>query len=140
MQQLKLKGNFVVNVESDAQIVLWNYVQNLIAYTQITPIYYQDAIGGSEFLTYNAGKLYLANEIKFSLSGAPTSATRARIIFYNEANAASFVMENDVIYWDVTLVVATFFGNNVETKNIYFGRLNNVDYDFMVFNGYRITV
>jgi hypothetical protein len=49
-------------------------------------------------------------------------------------------MENDVIYWDVTLVVATFFGNNVETKNIYFGRLNNIDYDFMVFNGYRITV
>jgi hypothetical protein len=144
MQRLTLKNNFVVNVQSDEQIILWNHVQNLIPYTRITPLFYSGTIAGSEFETYAATKLYIALELEFDGGALPPPdlflPDDFYIFTYNEANIAKRAYFNLVIAMDGASLWG--FGNNVRDKNQYFSRLEvlNNSFYYMKFNGYRLNV
>jgi hypothetical protein len=123
---------------SPEQKNFWALCNGKIAWTTITSLYFQGAIAGSEFLTYNAGKLYIALELKFG-AHANTGANPGTIEVYNEANAASFYMHNNTVHFNVA---AQYTSNYMLIENIYFGRIasDNAVYDYFVFNGYRLNV
>lgn len=115
---------------------LWKYASGLIAYTTITPIYYLGLIGGSEFMTYNANKLYIALEVQFSSlsDGSPAP------IIYDENNAISFYVMNLSLYWDVTAAALKAYIFSIKYENIYFGRVVHNGTQYIKFNGYRLNV
>lgn len=122
------------------QINLWNLCNGLIAWTTITPLYYEGAIAGSEFLTYNAGKLYIALDCKITATTI-ISGGSAFVALYNMANALSIVLYNIFPYWNTTAVDAWYEHNQIESKNFWFSRI--VDggiYNRILFNGYRLNV
>jgi hypothetical protein len=118
------------------QINLWDKVVSLLVGVQtITPIYYAGSSVASEFVTYDAKKLYLALEFKtgqYTLSSPLTWQT------YDEANAISMSYVNTNMAWDTTGAVMKYVTNFTCVKNIYFSRI--VALQYIVFNGYKITI
>jgi hypothetical protein len=140
MQRLTLKNNFVVNVQSDEQIILWNHVQNLIPYTRITPLFYSGAIAGSEFETYAATKLYIALEIEFTGYGTyyDPAGNIPAVTFYDENDLEAKCHSNVSLAYGVAYSV---WPNDIILKNQYFGRVEaGTGLSFMKFNGYRLNV
>ena len=119
------------------QINLWRYASSLIAYTTITRLYFLGAIAGSEYLTYNAGKLYIALECGPVDNILPVDSY---IAVYNQANVVSSWLSETRPYWDVTAAAVRYVNNPCIVKNIYFSRIDNVGYTQFLFNGYRLNV
>jgi hypothetical protein len=113
----------------------WDLVKGKIAYTSITPLYYMGVCAGSEFETYNAGKLYVGLEM--AVDGCAANATVAILTFYNEANTASFQMMSESGYY--TGAAVNYVGNTVQMANVYFGRVVISNYGKIKFNGYRLN-
>lgn len=122
------------------QINLWKLVNGLIAWTAITPLYYQGVIAGSEFLTYDAAKLYIALELETSTNDAISAITVPDLALYNEANAINFYLRNLDSVCDTAGPTVFYWGNNASIKNVYFGRILPTGYDYMKFNGYRLDI
>jgi hypothetical protein len=123
------------------QRILWNYASALIAYTTITPLVYTGAVAGSEFLTYNAGKLYIALELHCQYSGCSAAAAAGcQCDLYNMANALMFCSANGVQAWDTTAAVFKYITNNSVIKNVWFARVVVSIYNVMKFIGYRLNV
>lgn len=119
------------------QLNLWQNVKGLIAYTAITPIYYQGVIAGSEFLTYNAGKLYIALDLSFNGYGIANTGV---VTLYNMADAVCLQLNNLNMAWDTTAALMKFTINTIQTQNLYFSRIITTTYSHLKFNGYRLTV
>lgn len=118
------------------QINLWKKVEPLLVLGLITPLYYQGPIAGSEFLTYDEEKLYLALEFD-ACYNTPTSVGGAGLIlFHDEANVINFHLQNNHPVWDTAAV--EYCITNVSIKNIYFSRIETINFDYMKFNGYKI--
>lgn len=116
------------------QINLWRNTSNLIAWVTCAPLYYMGAVAGSEFLTYNAGKLYIALEMQFCSAG--DAAAQYVVGFYNEANALKFQASNVVGYY--TGAAVHFTANVLTIYNTYFGRVDPAPATYMIFNGYKL--
>jgi hypothetical protein len=118
---------------SPASLNAWRYFKTLLgANPVITPLYFQGALPGSEFTTYNIKKLYFALEFGFT-SDIFGGIIQGYIINYDAANAA-------VGYYCVDLPVGiTFVHNEILIKNLISSRVNFAQYDFVRFNGYRVT-
>lgn len=121
-----------------AQINAWNIVRALIAWTTITPICIDVLIAGSEFLTYNAGKLYLA--LDFNVGYPTTVAADGFLYTYDQANAIMGCYNNVNNYWDVTAVLRKATLNSMVLNNIWFSRIVSGNYTYLHFNGYRLNV
>jgi hypothetical protein len=142
MQLLTLsRNNQSVQVNSPAQILLFNFVHNLIAWTRLTPVYYEGAYAGSEFLTYNAGKVYLAIEFECNyITGTASAGQPIDMQFCDMANAVFFLGNNSDSLWNVTTANTTSFNKNFVTRNIWFSRiLGTTAPDYIKFNGYRFN-
>jgi hypothetical protein len=134
------------NTTPEQQIFLtWFYSffdSNAAAHRQIVnvePIFYNDVIAASEFLTYAATKLYIALELEFVSVGV--NLGQAYITLNNQNNALEYYMNNNSVYWDATAAAFKCYGNNVSTKNIYFSRIAvAANYYQMKIVGYRITL
>ena len=121
------------------QINLWKICNALIAWTTITPLYYQGPIAGSEFLTYNAGKLYIALEIMQSGTGG--SLGNCYITLYDIANAVCTYLNNTYIYYNTVAANAPSGTFSTTHKNLYFSRIViSGDISQLKFNGYRLNV
>jgi hypothetical protein len=105
----------------------------------VEPLYYIGSSIGSEFLNYNATKLYLA--LNYQLSANITlSVTGQKIDFYNELNNLEMSLANNVILYDTVNSLIQCANNNVEQNNFYFSRFAMQNIDYFIFNGYRITL
>jgi hypothetical protein len=125
------------------QLNLWRYVSSLLVGVQtITPLYYHGVIAGSEFLTYDVKKLYLALELCFSYGSGVAFTASGLITFYNEANAISGYLQNDAPVWDTTAAAIKYTINAAKENNCYFSRITAVatTYAYIKFNGYKITI
>jgi hypothetical protein len=119
------------------QINLWKKVTSLLVGVQtITPLYYQGVSAGSEFLTYDVKKLYLALDVS-SHQYTLNIATNI-LVLYNEANAISLQGTNLTPVWDTTAALMKSGNNDVLERNVYFSRLTCATY--LRFNGYKITI
>ena len=101
----------------------------------VEPLHAELIIAGSEFLTYNAAKLYLCYSVEFGLN--VSTANEGHIAIYNEANA------NNGHYYNLSGIAAAIniiFCNKFELKNIWFSRIVSFEYAYMIFKGYRITL
>ena len=121
------------------QINFWNLCNGLLAgWNTITPLFYQGAIAGSEFLTYNVAKLYIALELDVS-TGTAIGVNECHVNLHNMADAAIIRFKNNSIALTAA-DVANFAGNTLFLKNVYFSRIDVFTYDSMRFNGYRLNV
>ena len=104
----------------------------------VEPITYIGAIAGSEFEDYAATKMYLC----FGLNGSMTihdHPTPANIQTYNEANVLSGQHGNNA-YVHLPAGVDEYTAIDINIKNLWFSRLVLEIYEYIIFNGYRITL
>lgn len=107
----------------------------------VEPLYYSDVIGGTEFLTYAATKLYIVYNVTFDSGSAGIVANTAGAIqLNNEADTAINLYINNYPVWDTTAVALKYSIGLLELKNLYFSRIITTVYTRMKFNGYRITL
>jgi hypothetical protein len=113
------------------QLNFWRIAKGKLAYATITPMFYCGVIAASEFLTYDATKLYIALELEFC--GFISNASQSQVQLYDESNAQNFMLCNDFTY-----AVNIFMANNLQVKNHYFGRFSVININYMKFNGYKL--
>jgi len=120
---------------------LWRIASALIAWNTVTPICYEGAIAGSEFLTYNAAKLYIALELEFisNLNPGSIPANAPLVTFYDIANAVNHYSKCVDYFYDSAGATAYMFINNLKLTNMYFSRFVVAGYINVKFNGYRLT-
>jgi len=143
MAKIQLEA-FVANMTPEQKIFCqWFYGHfdnNIGAHhiiLNIEPLFYQGTIAGTEFLTYNNTKLYLAFKVENTYPSANTAAfTR----FYNEVDAISYELNGDIPYWDVTAAIVKYSGAGKSLTNLYFSRFAAINYTKMLFIGYRVTL
>jgi hypothetical protein len=116
----------------------WKYASGLIAYTTITPFHFQGVIAGSEFLTYNAGKLYIINQIVTEslalLNGVPW------IRCYDMANAVTNYLGSNSVFWDATAAAVKIISSTVTVKDFWFSRIEANQMTTIMLDGYRLNV
>jgi len=118
---------------------LLDSIEALVGINTITPVYYQGAIAGSEFVTYAGGKLYIALELKCSVVGTVNLGAGGYVTLYDTANAVNFYLLNNNFYWDVTAAAKYYHTISLAEKNLYFSRVATAIYSHLIFNGYRIA-
>ena len=111
--------------ESPERKILWDYASALIAYSTITPLYFQGLIAGSEFLTYNAGKLYIALQLNVGFGGIP-NATIFYFRRYNMADVSMSDITNSCTYWDTTAAAPKHVGNLIQLTNTWFNYCKHI--------------
>jgi hypothetical protein len=119
------------------EINLWRRTSNLIAWNTIERQFYQGVIAGSEYLVYNAGKLYIGLEVQFSCTVAEAAAFYV-VDFFDMANALNYQATNTIGYYNGAAV--RYVNNSLVVKNIYFSRVDPAPAVYMIFNGYKLVV
>lgn len=118
---------------------LWRIVSTKIAYTTITPLYFMGTFAGSEFITYNANKIYIAlNLIMDSVFGG--AGAYANITLYDEVNALKMVLGFGSLSYDPVAPAFHALSNSYRHENIWFSRLVPGGTANFIFNGYRLNV
>jgi hypothetical protein len=128
----------IITSANSEQKILWNEI--LLRFGEkiaVRPIYYEGAITGSEFATYIANKTYLSLYSVVTTQGYGSSSPWY-VELYNHLNASKAIYSNNVCYWDATAAAARFVGNTLELKNVYFHRLDKINYTTLIFKGFRI--
>lgn len=120
------------------QSLLYNYAKSQLAFNTITPLTFIGAIGGSEFLTYDAAKLYLA--LEFSLFSINSTSMTPSAIIYNIANNQIGNLGAVFPYWNATLAAVNYFYSAYDTRNIVFSKIGVNGYQSMKFIGYRLNI
>jgi len=102
----------------------------------VEQLHYQGAIGGSEFETYAATKLYMV--LKIDIMYGVLNAAVPYIQFNDSANASMFTVFNAGIVYNAAAV--NYIGNLFTLQNFYFSRMLPTGYSRMIFTGYRVTL
>jgi len=126
-----------MNGSTPEQKNLWRAIPAIFAFNTVQPLYYQGTIAGTEFLVYDAAKLYFALEFNASHMGATLSVI-GNVRFYNEADVGIDYYCACMPYWDATAL--KYIAHYVEAHNLYFSRFVASQLSFMKFNGYRLTI
>jgi len=132
----------IIKAATPQQKIIWNYI--FLTYGEratVSQLHYHGTSVGSEFLTYNANKMYFALNLEISdtIAGAPSVQYGATYV-YNEANAAYLFLTNNRPFWDATAAAVRFLCHNVVVENLLFSRLLFVQiHNLLRFEGYRIT-
>jgi hypothetical protein len=105
----------------------------------VEPLFYMGVGAGTEFLVYDATKLYIAYHLEFSMTN-PLSFAYIHSRFYNEVNARSMFLSLETGYYDPVAGFVKYLTNNPVIKNIYFSRFELEVFNYIIFNGYRITL
>lgn len=107
--------------------------------TGIARLYYQGNIAGSEFLTYNATKLYLAVGLSHGI--AVSGSGNPGFTIYNELNAIVYYSGIASVYYDPSIPgLRSSALSNSHDVPLYFSRFVQVGIATMKFNGYRLTI
>jgi hypothetical protein len=118
---------------------LWRIARALIAWNTCTPIYYEGAIAGSEFVTYNAAKLYICLDLVVNVNFSAATVNAGALVTYDIANAAKSQEYLNFPVWNTTAAALYYNVPSFRLVNIYFSRITVTTYVFMKFNGYRLT-
>ena len=105
----------------------------------VEPLLYEGAIAGSEFLTYDANKLYLCFDIYIGYSAGATAAAARSIRFSDENDVINLCIQNNSIAYESIAASIFYNSNNMNVKNLYFSRFVNQLYYYLKFIGYRIS-
>lgn len=125
-------------IDNFATVNAYRYLRSLVGVgPTYENLYYCGGSAGSEFLTYNAKKLYLAYSLE--VWGFANNTSRPGLTIYNPANAALGQMGNANEAWDVTAAALNFQMNNILTKNIIFSRIALSNCTALCFNGIKVT-
>lgn len=100
---------------------------------------YEGTIAGSEFLIYAATKLYICFNSIFGYNNI-AGAALGEIHFADENNAFILYSQNSSIAYEAIAAAIFANKNNMILKNYYFSRFVANVYNYMKFNGYRITL
>jgi len=119
---------------------LWRIASALIAWNTITPIYYEGAVAGSEFVTYAATKLYICLDLVLNVNFSGATVNAASLATYDIANAQKSSSYLNFPVWDTTAAALKYNAPELLCQNIWFSRITVVTYIFMKFNGYRLTI
>jgi hypothetical protein len=103
-------------------------------------VHYMGGSAGSEFLTYAATKMYLAFRFNAGYSVTTMVANKAFVTFYNDADAIQFYGQNGHGAWDTTAAAFRYNANNYEINTIDFSRVAFTGYNYIMFDGYRVTL
>lgn len=122
------------------QINFWKLASARLAFNTITPMYYQGAIGGSEFLTYAATKLYIALEVEFSSTHIPPTSSTPLITLRDEGDAIDFYVASSDFEFKPTDSTLAYYLKAFQLKNVYFSRIETTLFTVMRFNGYKLTI
>jgi hypothetical protein len=121
--------------------LLLNYVQTAFDPGNVgtyTPLVYQGAIAGSEFLTYDAKKLYICCSVGFMDNATPSGA-KIQTSFYDAANAVVLVSFTAIAFYNTTAAAINYQGQLTELTNLYFSRVVASSL-YIKFIGYKITL
>jgi hypothetical protein len=107
----------------------------------ITSIYYHGVAAATEYLTYDAKKLYVALELSGTDGGAAAATTIPYINLYNEGNAIIGAMKPGCALWNATGAAINYFVLYETIKNVYFGKITpSSAVTYIKFNGFKITI
>jgi len=121
------------------QKVFWNLSNVRIAWNTITPMLFDAAVAGSEFLVYNAAKYYIGLEVNCYGNGVAVAAA-GYITFYDPADAISLLSYNNNAVWDTTAAALKYICNPINAHNIAFSRVVVSTYTRFKFIGYKLTI
>jgi len=116
---------------------LFLFDNSLIA--NVEPLLFQGAIAASEFLVYDVRKLYVCLDSVYSFD-LTVNAFNGIIHFRNELNAAFNYGQNNSIDYNTITTAINYQKRDFRIKNIWFSRIVAIQYNYMRFNGYRITL
>jgi hypothetical protein len=120
---------------------LWRYIQESYSVKDIDSLYYNGIIAGSEFVTYNASKLYLIDELLcFSNSNTLGTYPCGYIDVFLDNGATVNRVLNVLPVWDVVAAGAKFQANYLEIKRVVATYITPNSYTNMKFNGYKIIL
>jgi hypothetical protein len=127
-----------LNLATPEQKIAIDMALSLLAGVQtITPLFYQGVIAGSEFLTYDAKKLYAC--LYACVSGGPTNASSRFLNVYDETNTLSSSFTNSVSSGQAGPSFTQ--PNDIKVKALYFSRILSTNgYVYIHFIGYKITI
>jgi hypothetical protein len=106
----------------------------------VEPIFYQGVPAGSEFLVYAATKLYICLEYQASSNQGAGEAAVNSSSFYDAANAVNFIYAPLTAYYDGGVPGVRYLPFTASIRNIYFSRVAVALFDYIYFNGYRVTL
>lgn len=133
-------GNTSIEVNSVEQSNLWSYVRRLYPnISRIQPVYFQGLIAGSEFLTYNANKIYICLDEAY-LSNQSVLSGNYTVTHYDQLNNSLGAESFQIPIWNTTLADYRYVYVTLKNKNIYFSRISATNYTYMKFNGFRLTI
>jgi hypothetical protein len=118
---------------------LWRHIPTIFAYNTITPLVYENVIAGSEFVTYAATKLYVAEEFVATRVGVP-NVDLGYVTLYDVANAVCFSFDETALAWDTTAAGFKYSALGIIHKNLFFSRIATNLYVYIKFIGYRLTI
>jgi len=108
----------------------------------VEPIIYQGVIAGSDFHAgfYAADKLFFCWSLVVSYDANALIAASPRVRFYDELGVINFYGQNINMTYDSALV--SFFKqiNTVYFDNLWFSCYDTLQYNYMKFVGYKITL
>jgi len=129
----------IIRAASPSEKVLWQQVFLFCGErAAVRQLYYQGVIAGSEFLTYNANKLYVCLELDLN-NGLNYSNIQPYARFYNNANAISLYGGVKDGVWNATAAAIYSTGNDILKTNLIFSRIEVGVYSDMKFIGYRVN-
>ena len=125
---------------SPDQLLLWRHASGVIAWNTIVPLYFAGAIAGSEFLVYNAAKLYICLDATFQYSTPAAVTNLALMTIRKEADVICGYYTNGHPVWDTTAAALKYTHNPIFLQNFYFCRIEASLFSYMKFNGYRLNI
>lgn len=116
---------------------VFNFVIDTFTPSVITQLHFTGLYAGSEFLTYAATKLYIAEEFYYTKAGAISAL--APLAFYDNANALKLQLSSTMPYWNSTAAAVYYHIVPGYITNFWFSRILGTQTEYIQFTGYRIT-
>ena len=109
---------------------------------KVEPLYFSGTVGGSEFNTYVATKLYLAHSVFYSSDPSTGSIADVSgyVYYYNEVFSQHLILTSSSAFYDSTALAIKKNIPSVALNDFYFARHTVSGYSFLKFNGYRLTI
>lgn len=129
----------IIKSASPAQKILWNYIFRLCGERAgITQLHYKGVIAGTEFLNYDAHKIYLALDLILTTNNG-VLITRPYFQLMDENNVGALFLTDNSGAWDTTAASFKFYQSSFNINNVYFSRGINQQFLYMSFTGYKIS-
>lgn len=115
-----------------------NFLEKRFSIVEVEPIYL-DGVLTADFNNFVATKLFFILDFKILGTGV-LQVAGGRVSFYDEANVLKYVARKEVISYDVVAAAVDFLPQQINLENIFFSRVDDIQYDYYIMNGYKLTI